>query len=390
MTSIDRRLFLRAGLGAACSAAAFPLATPVLHAATPGDNRLVVIILRGGLDGLDAVQPYGDPDLADLRPTLARRPGEGLTDLDGFYGLHQAFDPLLPLWQDDELAIAHAVATPYRGRRSHFDGQDALELGAGRADGDLPGGSDGWLNRTLGLLPNTRLETAMAIGREHLLILEGKVESGAWAPTVEFALQDDERRLLSRLYREDPLFLKALEGATALSDLTGDAARQENGKVLGAYAARVLNGPSRIAAFSIGGWDTHSQQKNAIRRPAKQLSDAMLTLKKDLGRNWSKTLVVAMTEFGRTARENGNEGSDHGTGGIALMAGGVIGRRQVMGRWPGLTPGDLLEDRDLMPTEDVRRYAGWGLVSMFGLPKSAVERDVFPGLDLGDDPRFVA
>ncbi|MEM1383607.1 MAG: DUF1501 domain-containing protein [Pseudomonadota bacterium] len=389
MTMMTRRMALSAGIGVACSAAAFPISTPIVHAALPGEKRLVVIVLRGAMDGLDVVQPYGDRNFAALRPTLAREPGDGLADLDGFFGLHAAFKPLMPLWQAGELSFAHAVATPYRGRRSHFDGQDALELGAGESDGSAAW-RDGWLNRALGLMPAARLETAVAVGRDHMLILDGKAAAGSWSPTVEMGLIEDERGLLTKLYEDDVLFHTALAEAAALSEMSAGGARKETGRVLADYTAKVLNGPSRIAAFSLGGWDTHRHQARAMKQPAKHLATAITTLRDQLGRNWDQTLVVALTEFGRTARENGSTGTDHGTGGIALMAGGAVKGGKVLGRWPGLGTGDLYEDRDLMATEDVRRYAGWALSSHLGLSASAIEGTVFPGLDLGRDPGIVA
>ncbi|MEL7000300.1 MAG: DUF1501 domain-containing protein, partial [Pseudomonadota bacterium] len=329
--SLSRRAFL----GSACSAAASPLVTPVVFASAPGDNRLVVIILRGGMDGLGVVQPYGDPGLRALRPTLGRGPGDGVTDLDGFFGLHEAFSDLLPLWKAGELGTVHAVSTPYRDKRSHFDGQDLLENGGASSDGQMTPARDGWLNRALSLIPGARADTAMAVGQDNLLLLSGDAPAGAWSPTNELSLEEDERRLLSLLYAGDPLFTRALEGAAMLSDRTDGRANRETGRTLAQFTADQLNGPSRIAAFSLGGWDTHKTQKNALKRPAKQLTQALLTLRSGLGRNWDRTAVIAITEFGRTARENGSAGTDHGTGGAMLLAGGAVRGGKVFGQWPG-------------------------------------------------------
>ncbi|MEL7469452.1 MAG: DUF1501 domain-containing protein [Pseudomonadota bacterium] len=383
--SLSRRAFL----GSACSAAASPLVTPVVFASAPGDNRLVVIILRGGMDGLGVVQPYGDPGLRALRPTLGRGPGDGVTDLDGFFGLHEAFSDLLPLWKAGELGTVHAVSTPYRDKRSHFDGQDLLENGGASSDGQMTPARDGWLNRALSLIPGARADTAMAVGQDNLLLLSGDAPAGAWSPTNELSLEEDERRLLSLLYAGDPLFTRALEGAAMLSDRTDGRANRETGRTLAQFTADQLNGPSRIAAFSLGGWDTHKTQKNALKRPAKQLTQALLTLKSGLGRNWNRTAVIAITEFGRTARENGSAGTDHGTGGAMLLAGGAVRGGKVFGQWPGLGESDLYQNRDLLPTDDLRRYAAWALAAQFGLRGSDLERSVFPGVDLGGDPGIV-
>lgn len=385
---ISRPLSRRSFLTAACSAAAWPLVTPVVLAAAPGENRLVVIVLRGGMDGLGVVQPYGDPNWTALRPRLAAPPGEGLADLDGFFGLAAPFAPLLPLWKTGELGFAHAVSTPYRHRRSHFDGQDLLENGGSDAGGQMTPARDGWLNRAIGLIPGATPETAMAVGRDRLLLLSGTAPAGSWSPSSALTLADDERQMLSRLYEGDPLFARALEGAEALSGAGGQGGR-ETGAALAAFAADQLNGRARIAAFSLGGWDTHRAQNRALAAPARQLCDAVLALKDGLGANWRQTAVLAVTEFGRTARENGSEGTDHGTGGAMLIAGGAVRGGRVLGRWPGLGEGALFEDRDLMPTDDVRRHCAWTLAGLFGLPRSSLERDVFPGLEMGGDPRLL-
>ena len=375
---MDRRTFL----GAACSAAAWPIATPVVLASAPGERRLVVIVLRGGLDGIGMVQPYGDAEYLKLRPTIAEK--DQLKDLDGFYGLASAFSDLLPMWKAGELGFVSAVSTPYRSKRSHFGGQDVLENGGGRADGQLTASGDGWLNRALALIPGARAETAMAVGQEHMLLLHGSRPVGTWSPRNSLDLEDDERRLLSRMYENDPLFAKALAGANMFSD--SGSVRRETATTLAEFAAKRLNGPARIAAFSVGGWDTHRRQGRVITRPARALAAALAALKSGLGRNWDETAVLAVTEFGRTARENGSGGTDHGTGGMMIVAGGAVAGGKVHGTWPGLGEGRLFEDRDLMPTDDIRRWAGWMLAGQFGLDRSSLEKTVFPGVDLGANP----
>ncbi|MEO1329196.1 MAG: DUF1501 domain-containing protein [Pseudomonadota bacterium] len=399
----SRREFLRlagaTGLGVACSAAASPLRTPIAFAATPGENRLVVIVLRGAMDGLDVVAPYADPAYARLRPNLQRGPENGAVDLDGFFALHEKLSPLLPLWRSRELAFVHAVSTPYRDGRSHFDGQDVLETGAG----DENALDDGWLNRALRVIPGAQtaaeVRYAMSIGRSSMLLLEGDAPAGSWAPSTRLNLGDDERGLLDRLYEKDPEFHAIAEEAFDISDsgMQGDRGR-ESGDTLAAFAADMLKGPSRIAAFSIGGWDTHRRQQQAIRRPLDELSKAVLTLREQLGDAWGKTAVVAITEFGRTARENGDRGTDHGTGGVVVLAGGAVKGGRIwngpgaatFGGWPGLDDADLYRQRDLLPTDDLRRIPAWALVSLMGAPRSAVARSVFPGVDLGGDPGIFA
>ena len=384
---LDRRDFLkRTGL-IGCSAAAAPLVTPVTFAAAPGEARFVVIILRGGLDGLDVIQPYGDPDFARYRKNLSAQ--AGAQDLDGFYALHPALSPLMPLWKAGELSFAQAVSTPYRDKRSHFDGQDFLENGGNDAAGHLTSSGDGWLNRMLPLLGATHSETALAVGRQRLLLLEGQHQTLTWSPDADLELSSQASLLLEVLYRDDPLFRQAAMKAEQISaDVASDMAPTKANKAtaLAEFAASRLKMNSRIAAFSLSGFDTHRRQAEALPRSLRDLKDAILTLRKELGPVWQKTAVLALTEFGRTVAENGSAGTDHGTGGAMLMAGGAIRGGRVLGRWPGLAEADLYQRRDLMPVDDVRRYVGWTMRGLFGLAASDIERTVFPGVDLGGDP----
>lgn len=384
---MSRRAFIKGISVVGCCAAASPLVTPVTVAAAPGENRLVVIILRGAMDGLDVVQPYGDRDFAQLRPTLARQPGAGLRDLDGRFGLHSGLTPLSPLWEAGELAFAHAVSTPYRDKRSHFDGQDILEAGIARTGQ----ARDGWVNRALSHMPGARAETALSIGRETMVLMSGTNDTMSWAPGEHVAFAEDERGLLDLIYRDDPLFAEAAREAFSLSaDSGAERARGKRAAAVRAeYAAKRLREDARIAAFSIGGWDSHVNQKNAINAPLAQLALAVKTLKSGLGPQWSRTLVIGMTEFGRTARENGTRGTDHGTGGAAILAGGAVRGGKIYGDWPGIAERDLYQNRDLKPTRDVRHYPATALAQMFGLSRSALELDVFPGLDMGPDDRFL-
>ncbi|WP_371931230.1 DUF1501 domain-containing protein [Nioella sp. MMSF_3534] len=212
MSRLTRRDLLLRASAIGCSAAASPLMTPIAFASAPTDNRLVVIILRGAMDGLDLVQPYGDPDFSGYRPDFAIGPAAGAQDLDGFFALHPGLGDLMPLWQAGELGFAHAVSTPYRNQRSHFDGQDLLEAGTGA---ETVGRSyeDGWLNRLVQTLPGATRETALAVGREEALILRGAAPSVAWSPASRLGLTPATADLLGMLYHDDPLFREAFEDA---------------------------------------------------------------------------------------------------------------------------------------------------------------------------------
>ncbi|MEM7438997.1 MAG: DUF1501 domain-containing protein [Pseudomonadota bacterium] len=402
--SLSRRAFLTKTAILGCSAAASPLITPVTFASVPSDHRLVLIVLRGAMDGLHAVAPIADPLLAKYRPTLIKT---DFADLDGTFAIPPELHDLLPMWRSGELAFAHAVSTPYREKRSHFDGQDLLEAGKLEIDSRLR--DSGWLNRMLSLMSGVQQETAFSVGQEGMLILRGDAPSTSWSPEGRIDLSPQARLLLSVIYDKDPLFAEAgraamtlveqmeIEAAMAGDELDEDpmmanakqAAKATDAADLAAFAAGRLREDTRIASFSIGGWDTHLRQARTMRRAMGQLSAALVRLKADLGPVWSKTTVLAVTEFGRTVRENGSKGTDHGTGGAMVMAGGAVRGGKVYGDWPGLGETDLYKRRDLMPTRDLRAYAGWAIRNLYGIGKTEVETTVFPGLDLGEDPKFL-
>lgn len=415
---MQRRAFLTrslAQLALGCSAAASPLLTPVSLAQAPVDARLVVIILRGGMDGIGVVQPWGDPAFRGLRQgsgIIAPDQPRGAMDLDGYFALHRGFEPLMPMWQAGELGFVQAVSTPYRDKRSHFDGQDLLE--AGVADGASNGTRDGWLNRMVQEMPNVTSDTAWSVGREGMLLTRGGAQIADWSPEAVLAMTPQARRLMDLVMHDDPLFRDVLDEALHLSmgqsavaggvapaeammDRDGDmlqgmaAVRQvaqlsrDNAgqRRVAEFVAERLAGDSRIAAFSINGWDTHARQEVQLGRALGGLAEVLQVLQTGLGAAWGKTAVVAVTEFGRTARINGSRGTDHGTAGTMIFAGGGLRGGRVHGDWPGLDEAALYQRRDLMPTRDVRAHLGWIMRDLFGLDRAAVEDRIFPGLDLG-------
>lgn len=398
----------RTALGIACSFAAHPFITPIASAALPGDNRLVVIILRGAMDGLDVVQPIGDRNYAAYRGDGITAHGFALSDI---FHASEGLRPLEPLWKKGELAFAHAVSTPYRNKRSHFDGQDILEAGTN----SLAGVRDGWLNRLLTTLPTSHMRTAFALGQGHLKILSGHAPVQNWSPGVRLNLTEQDSLLLSRVYRSDELFHSSFTEASALTqdriEKVADAGPTEANMMMDApsmdtpsmdapkptkdrrsavllarYAANQLRKDARIVAYSLNGWDTHQRQNFALNKSLSQLSASILTLKQHLGADWENTSVLAMTEFGRTVAVNGTQGTDHGTGGAMLMAGGAIKGGHVHGIWPGLSEADLYERRDLRPTQDVRAFAAAALREGFGVSNHDLEQVVFPGLDFSNAP----
>jgi len=404
--SLSRRAFLARSALIGCSAAASPFLTRVTFAAAPWDTRLVVIVLRGAMDGLDIVQPYGAAEYAGLRGALAGGPKNGAPDLDGYFALHPALASLMPLWKAGSLGFVHAVSTPYRDKRSHFDGQDLLEAGTQ----SLAGVRDGWLNRMLGQMPGVEARTAYAIGYGEMKLLAGDAPVADWSPESDLVLSPQAMRLAELVMQDDPLFHAALNEARMLSetgqapDLFGDEDEEGNDRMMSVpepargdshlniarFAAEQLRGDSRVASFSINGWDTHNNQARSIVPPLDRLAGTILELQASLGPEiWRKTAIVAMTEFGRTARINGTGGTDHGTGGAMVLAGGAVRGGRVLGDWPGLSEANLFERRDLMPTGDVRAPAGWILRGVTGLDRSVLEQVVFPGLDLGEDAGYM-
>lgn len=404
---MDRRFFLRGATILGCSAAAHPLFSSVTlaqGAKVLGDHRLVVIILRGAMDGLDAVAPLADPLLAKYRPTLVEN-SEAI-DLDGYFSLHPYLAGLMPLWKKGELGFAHAVSTPYRDKRSHFDGQDLLEAGTGMDV--LPSQTrDGWLNRMLQAIPGITAETAYAVGRDALPLLDGKAAVRNWVPGLKLDLSDQSRFMLDHIYHDDPLFRDSAQEAMALVDeMAGaemdpakmaqmaDPAAQKDRQLrqiddLVDFAANRLRNETRIAAFSLTGWDTHQRQRGSIPASFQRLERMILRLREQLGPDWSKTTVLTMTEFGRTVAENGTRGTDHGTGSVMLMAGGAIKGGRVMGQWPGLAEADLYARRDLMPTSDVREWAAWAMQGLYGFDRNLLENSIFPGLKMSSDPGII-
>ncbi len=410
-TKLTRRRLLGRSLALGCSLAASPLMAPVTMASAPWDNRLVVIILRGGMDGLDVVRPYGAAEFADLRGADVAA-SAGKDDLDGYFALNPALNGLRLLWQAGELGFAHAVSTPYRDKRSHFDGQDILEAGTGQDS--LGRIRDGWLNRMLQVVPGIEANTAFAIGRSDMLLTRGSAPVANWSPDAALVLSPQAHLLMEHVMHEDPLFRDATVEAIALSQSSLEIAAGEDGYVyetgdmqnamqdnmrearrggrpenIARFAAEQLRKDTRIAAFSLNGFDTHARQNRALPRALRDLEAATTALRDGLGDVWGKTAVVAMTEFGRTAKLNGTGGTDHGTGGVMVLAGGALNGGKVVADWPGLKEVELYKRRDLMPTRDVRAHVGWIMRHLFGLDQRVLETSVFPGMEMGHDPGLI-
>ena len=352
-SSRDRRRFLL-GAGALAVSSALPR---VLFAHSGGPARLVVVILRGALDGLAAVPPCADPHYADLHRELAIS-APGLTDgglaLDGTFALHPSCDFLHQRYLDGELVVFHAAASPYRDR-SHFDGQNVLENGLAAPLGS----ADGWLNRALAALTEPR---AVAISQNVPLILRGNVPVISKSPQAAADVDEELLARLADLYSKDDWLSARLSEAVQSEKLGADAGKPAAAdKVAGAArmagALMRSDGGPEVAVIEAGGWDTHANQGGAKGPLAQRLAGldrALRGLADDLGPLWPQTAVLVVTEFGRTAAMNGTRGTDHGTGGCAFLAGGAVRGGRVIADWPGLAPKNLLDGRDLRPTLDLR------------------------------------
>jgi uncharacterized protein (DUF1501 family) len=357
-----RRLLLG---GAALAAGA--MLPDVLFAHTGGSARLVVVILRGALDGLAAVPPYADPAYAGLHRELAiAAPGvDGALTLDGTFGLHPSLSFLHERYLADELVVFHAVASPYRDR-SHFDGQNVLENGLTKPIG----AADGWLNRALTALTRgvgQPAERAAAISQNVPLILRGNARVISKSPQTAPDVDEELLARLADLYSKDDWFSARLNEAVQTEKLSdGDGSlmdarpagrdRVSSAARMAAILMRSVGGPE-VAVFEASGWDTHANQGGVTGTLAQRLTGldkALRALADELGPLWAQTAVLVVTEFGRTAAMNGTRGTDHGTGGCAFLAGGAVRGGRVIADWPGLAHSALLDNRDLRPTLDLR------------------------------------
>ncbi|MFT8418866.1 MAG: DUF1501 domain-containing protein [Acetobacter sp.] len=364
-------------------------------ASAPGgadDPRLVVVILRGALDGLSALTPYGDANLTTHRsPLVLPEPGQagGLLDLGGFYGLHPSLATLHSLYGAGQMLPVHAVAGHYRSR-SHFEAQDYMESGA---DSRL---SSGWLNRAVSILQGKADRPdgyGLAMGLTVPLLLRGPAKVGSYAPAASQHPDTDLYNQIMALNAADPLTGPAIRSglqARGFTDaaMAGMQAPQVPGKPhkpdafsqLAGAAGHMLATPHgpRVAALEMGGWDTHTTQLKRLAPPLALLDRGIDTLRQSLGASWKRTVVIAMTEFGRTVRVNGTGGTDHGTGTVTLLSGGAVAGGKVGGTWPGLRPTQLFENRDLAPTTDLRTLIAGVLCDHLHLPPTAIA-SVFPG-----------
>lgn len=382
LSQLSRRRALKLGAGFGVTF----LAAPALAASAVNRKKLVVIVCRGAMDGLSVSPPISDPNYTALRGSIAI-PADVALKIDADFALHPKLAAIYALEQAGQARIAPAVAIPER-IRSHFEAQDLLESGGNR----LYATATGWLNRALAAQAPGSTITALSVGAQEPLILRGPVEIQSWSPGGRVT-EDMERisTILQDLYAPDPLlsraFASGMQTEAQAEDMhTGPSpqgAQSRFAETIAATTAKFLTkdgGPS-IAVISLDGYDTHANQGAATGQLAnhlKTLDDVVDGLHQGLGPVWSNAVVIAVTEFGRTARINGTAGTDHGTASTMILAGGALKRGGIVGDWPTLADASLFENRDLAPTLDVRQVFKGVLASHMEIDSRALDTAVFP------------
>ena len=402
----DRRFVLKSAL-AASAMSVWDAPIRFAFANAPTDRRLVVVILRGALDGLAAVPPHGDPDYRSVRGPLALDESgtNAVHDLDGQFGLHPAFASLKSMWAAKQLVVFHNVASPYRDR-SHFDGQNVLETGATGPHAM----NDGWLNRALKPMGLDNGEGALAIATSPPLMLTGPSRVSSWMPAGLPAVDSDFLHRVRALYAGDPVLEGSLNRAL-VTEAEADAAMDDKSAVpngaksfasygnlspLFAGAGKLLarNDGPRVAVLEASGWDTHAAEgagDGKLARRMHVLDAALDAMRTSMGPVWQKTAVLMATEFGRTVHPNGNGGTDHGTGTAAFLLGGAVRGGIVKAEWMGLKPSVLKDGRDLPPRTDLRSIFKGVLSDHMRIARGDLDSTVFPDSgNVAPQPNLIA
>jgi uncharacterized protein (DUF1501 family) len=374
------------------------LAVPAMAAdGEANKKKVIVVICRGGMDGLSVAPPIGDSEYRALRGGLALN--DTALPLDGTFALHPQLTAVHAMAKAGEARIVPAAATPDRAR-SHFEAQDVLETGAA----GVYSTTSGWLNRTVETLSAHRKVDALSIGPTAPLILRGKVQTASWSPGRGVDAEARLPNLLQDLYRNDALLGPALARGLATETMAKDAVAglggggammaQGGGKGGGAgvqqgrEAAKTLGqslvgfmrepGGPTVAAISLDGFDSHANQAGLLTQRLAYLDAVLDGVHTGLGPEWKNTVVLVATEFGRTARANGTGGTDHGTGSTALVLGGALKPGGIVGDWPTLKQNALFENRDVTPTVDMRGLFKGVLAEHMGVDRVALDNAVFP------------
>jgi len=383
----DRRRAL-ARLAAACTWTPALRLSLAAGAAPARDERFVLLVLRGGMDGLSAVPAPGDANFEVARGPLAQfaQYGQPLLPLHGPFALHPLLPELHAMYGHGELAVVHAVGLPYR-ERSHFDAQQVLESGGTRPY-EL---TSGWLGRALAASGQRGVSLSTTVP----LALRGAEAVDTWAPSVLPEPTPELVQRLQNLYAADRELATALARARGLRDdgmlLAGSTAPAVGARQAAVDLARKTaeflrsEGGPRVAMLELGGWDSHAYQatpQGAHANNLRTLDATLAELRAGLRATaevWARSVVVVATEFGREVAMNGTLGTDHGSGGVALVLGGAVRGGQVLADWPGLAPKDRHQGRDLRSTTDLRSLLRPLLEQHLRVPRAALDREVLPG-----------
>jgi uncharacterized protein (DUF1501 family) len=404
--SITRRIFLRNSALAVVGTTAVPsfltrAAFGAVENGSLGNKRLVVIFQRGAADGLNIVVPHGEAQYYAMRPSI-NIPRKSVIDLNGFFGLHPSLSAFQPLWQQGHLAIVHAAGSPDT-TRSHFDAQDFMETGTP----GVKATEDGWLNRSLRNLPSAAQKAsafrAIALGPSLPRILSGSEPAVAMNNINDFSVGGKNPKASPAANAFEAMYDHSSDSVLhGTGEETFDAVKMlkaaDPGKYTPAAGANYPKGRFgdslrqlaqlikanlgvQVAFADIGGWDHHVNEGSTEGQLANVLGDfsqSIAAFWTDLGDLGEDTVVVTMSEFGRTARENGNRGTDHGHANVMFVLGGPVKGGKVYGRWPGLADSQLYEGRDLALTTDFRQVIGEAVARHLGNKNLT---NVFPGYD---------
>ena len=355
-SALSRRKFITMA-GAGVAFLSFPMSSVLAKEQINSKHKpkIVWVLLRGALDSLHTIVPDSDPQYKALRPKLSVSFKSPLLPLEKGFGLHPSLKHLHQWYQEKSMLPIVAVSSGY-SQRSHFDGQDFLECGKGEIDHD-----SGWLARAI----DVKNKQALAVSRSTPISLRSSGNVNTWYPSKLKDADDDIYSALSKLYQHDEDLSKNLESGLAIKGLVSGKGSKKNKQQgnfteLSKSCAKLLvgDGGPDCAMLELGGWDTHNNQDKRLEKNLTELDSGLAELKLGLGAEWKNTVVIIGTEFGRTAKENGTGGTDHGTGSALFIAGGAVNGGKLEGRWPGLKPEQLFKQRDLMPTSNSFAWFG--------------------------------
>jgi uncharacterized protein (DUF1501 family) len=411
----SRRYFLKQGGIGLVGLSTMPAFLQRAVASTPTDSKkqLVVLFQRGAADGLNIVVPFAEPNYYRMRPTIAipaprRGTGDTVVDLDGFFGLHPGLAALSPLFQKNQLAIVHAAGSP-DPTRSHFDAQDYMESGTP----GVKATEDGWLDRAIGTVPEEHASPfrAVAMGPNLPRMLRGSTGAVAIPDLRQFKVQPQSAAMANvaeggfeAMYSQSVDhalhgtgaetfeaidLLRKIDTTKYPPDNGADYPKSAVGQRLQQIGVMIkANIGAEVLFLDCGGWDNHVNEGGAQGQLAnllKDLGQSLAAFHQDMGDRMANVVVVTMSEFGRTAKENGNRGTDHGHANCMFVMGGDVKGGRVYGKWPGLADQQLNEGRDLALTTDFRTVVGEILNKHLGVKDLG---PVFPGFD-GSSRKFV-